>query len=199
MQKFAIPALMFVTLFWSGCDRSVRNQQAAATEANRQWEETTRKFAEKYNAETDWEARLPERAVGTGPFSIDLTRNLVTTNGRPVLLVMDLNDLVENREGLHARFSRVFFNKNVFQLQVDLGCSPELSKKLEMMKGGIFQDHAVIARISVVSRAKLELAGKSEGEDAEIEANYSPTVFFAKGECIDVMERESVSTTPKRK
>ncbi len=157
---------------------TVRQQQAAEKAAETKQQQTAASIAAlalKYNAVTNWEALLPDRGAGEQPFSIDVSRALIQSNGQPVLIIMDLIDVAENNGSYSAWFGKDDITNETFQLSVELKCTQERANQLLKKTDNDFsQTYAVVARLDKVQRPRIRVLGSGEGEDSRVEIDSSP-------------------------
>src|ERR1017187_9416735 len=145
-------------------------------------------LALKYNALTNWLAALPDRRLGEA-FSIDVSRALIRSNGQPVLIIMNLEDVAENNGGYTALFGKDDTKKGMFQLSVELRCTQERANQLlKKTDNDFFQTYAVVARFDEVARPKFRVSGIGGGEDSSVELDNSSDVFLVKGELLDALQ-----------
>jgi hypothetical protein len=145
-------------------------------------------LALKYNAVTNWSAALPDRRIGEA-FSIDVSRALIRSNGQPVLIIMNLEDVAENNGGYTALFGKDDIKKGMFQLSVELRCTQERANQLlKTTDNDFFQTYAVVARFDEVARPKFRVSGIGGGEDSSVELDNSSDVFLVKGELLDAVQ-----------
>lgn len=141
-------------------------------------------FVLKYNAVTNWEASLPDRGAGQ-PFSIDVSRALIQSNGQPVLIIMDLKNVAEDNGSYSALFDKNDFTNGTFLLSAGLKCTQKQANDLlEKPGSSISQTYAVVARIDEVRRPRIRLQGS---EDARVEVDSDSTMFIARGELLDAI------------
>jgi glycine cleavage system regulatory protein len=172
---------------------SVREQRTAETQQQQRDASHAASIAAlalKYNAVTNWEASLP--ALGASePFSIEVSNALIRSNGQPVLLELDLEDVAGKNSGYTAQFSQLYLTNQNFQLSVELQCTVEQTKQLLVIHKNNGIQCAVVARVTEVSRPKFKLAGSvsGSGEDAEfsVKLDDSEDVFLARGELLDIV------------
>jgi len=161
----------------------IRQQQKDASIAS---------LALKYNAVTNWEESLPDRGAGAQPFSIDISSALIRSNGQPVLLELNLEDVAGKNGSYTAQFSQFYLTNQFFQLSIELQCTVEQVKRLLAVRENNGIQCAVVARIAEVSRPKFKLTGSASGsgEDAvlSVELNDSQDVFLARGELFDIVQ-----------
>jgi hypothetical protein len=145
-------------------------------------------LALKYNAATNWEASLPDRGVGQS-FSIDVLRALIQSNGQPVLIIMDLEDVEENSGSYTAWFGKDDITNKTFQLSVELKCTQERASQLLKKSDNNFpKTYAVVARLDKVQRPRIRVRGSGEGEDSRVEIDSSSYMFIAHGELLDAVQ-----------
>ena len=146
-------------------------------------------LAKKHNAVSDWEARLPKREFGGRPFSIEVSRALIQSNGQPVLLVMELNDVRENRGSYSAQFCEHCATNHNFEIYAVLKCSREQANQLlNTGEGDAAQPYAVVARLEVVTRPYFETS-TGDGDTMETTFRHATDVFVARGECLEVLRK----------
>jgi len=202
MKTIVLIIFTVFSLLFSGCDRSANIQKQTSDDSKKEWLNAIANFAKEYNAQADWESHITQRSTLKSPFSIDISRALMPTNGQSVLLVMELKDVAEGKNGFSLKFDGYFFENQDFHLSLDAQCSPELANKvLEMSKGKMleFADFAVVVKVENVSRIGFEVQGTTEGtppdEPPNLEVVNSPDTFIVKGKCIDVIHRDTFSTS----
>ena len=144
----------------------------------------------KYNAVTNWASSLSSRG-----FSIDVSRALIQSNGQPVLIIMELKDVAENKGGCTALFGKDDLPSATYQLSVELKCTPEQAGQLLKTPDNIFpQKFAVVARCEEVIRPKFKVSfgGVSSSEDgvesSPIVLDDSSDVILVKGEFLDAVQ-----------
>lgn len=171
---------------------TVRQQQAAEKAAETKLQQTAASIAAlalKYNAVTNWDALLPDRGAGQ-PFSIDVSRALIRSNGQPMLIKMDLVDVEEHSNNYTASFSKDVITPNgTFRLYDYLKCTQERANQLLKKPDNDFsQTYAVVARLNGVEHPRIRVRGSGEGEDSRIEIDSSSDIFIAHGELLDVVQ-----------
>lgn len=191
--------LILTVALVGGCDWNHQaKQRKIQSENDRRWEGEVIALANKYNAVSDWEAKLPMRGFEAAPFSIEVSSTLIQSNGQPILLLMELQDVYEKSGKYVAVFRKADFRKHGFQLRVDLKCSEQqINQCLGIGARGAYQPWAVVARFEEVSRPRFEVLGTVEGGDEDgpitgVELDYSPAVFHAKGECVDLLRKGEI-------
>jgi hypothetical protein len=141
----------------------------------------------KYNAVTNWEASLPDRGAGQ-PYSIDVSRALIQSNGQPVLITMVLADVEEENGSFTAWFVKDDITNGTFKLYVYLKCTQEQANHFLEKTGNDFsKTYAVIARLDEVGRPSLKVSGSGEGEDSNVDIDTSTGIYFAFGKLLEVI------------
>lgn len=198
MKRLAWLVLILVVELAGGCDWNAPAKQVKIkAEKERRWQSGAIDLAKKHNAISDWEAQIPKRGWFAGAFSIDVSKALIQSSGRPVLLVMDLKDVAEGEGSYIARFSGYGLTNRFFELSLELKCTREQANQL-LGTGTIGRQRcAVIARITEVSRPRFEVSGTVDGGDeygtvTGVELDYSPATFHAKGECLDLLRKGEI-------
>ena len=145
-------------------------------------------FALKYNATTNWETSLPDRGANQ-PFSIDVSRALIRSNGQPVLIITDLVDVEENSNSYTASFEKYVITTNgTFDLYIYLRCTQEQANHfLEKTGKDLSRTYAVVAHLDEVGRPSLKVSGSKEGEDSNIDIDTSSGIYFAFGKLLDAI------------
>lgn len=171
----------------------VREQRAAEIR-QQQKDASIAALALKYIAVTNWEAALPDRGAVGQTFSIEISRALIQSNGQPVLIIMDLKDVAENKGSCTALFGKDDISNGTFQLSVELKCTQEQASQLLKTTGNnLFQKYAVVARCEEVVRPKFKVSfgGVSSSEDGEysspIVLDDSSDVILVKGEYLEAI------------
>lgn len=160
--------------------------------AEREWKTSITDFAAKHAASVDWEESIPNRGLDA-PFSIDVSRALVRSNGQPVLVVMDLADVIEKDGNYLATFETlVDLADHSFEFRVELECTEAQANRFLDGSDSNVSSYAIVARINRISRAKLELRAEGDESGLAVVSGYSPDVFFADGRCIDALAKERV-------
>jgi hypothetical protein len=145
-------------------------------------------LALKYSAVTNWTTTLVDRGVGGRPFSIEVTRALIRSNGQPVLIMMGLRDVAENNGGYTALFGEYGVANGSFQLSSELRCTQEQANQLlKTPDDSLFQRYAVVARFDKLVRPTFKVNGIGSGEDSSIELDDSSAVFLVKGELLEAI------------
>jgi hypothetical protein len=178
-------------------------------------------FALRYNAVTNWESSLPDRGIGSKPFSFEISRALILSNGQPVLITMDLEDITEEKQEIHvtrskqdgnlgfvpdsingtkdkyiALFGKYDITNGTYQFSVELKCTQEqVDQLLSRSDGDFFQNYAVIAQIDKVDRPRFKVSGIG-GEDASIELDDSSDLYLIKGELLDAIRLSQAGSRP---
>jgi hypothetical protein len=135
-----------------------------------------------------WQTNLQKRGA-SAPFTYDVSRALVPTNGSPVLLLMNLDDVHESEGFLHATFSSHYMSSGFFQLVLKLECSAaQGAELLADDRSSWHRIYAIVAKLSAVTRPAFTLEGAISGEDASIEVKSESDVFVAKGRCMDLVK-----------
>ncbi len=153
-------------------------------------------FASAHNAVVKWTAALPPRGRFSAPLVTDLVNALVRPNQRPVLLQMQLSQVIEREGSFSAHFSAYYLTNGLFSLQTDLSCTAEQATRLRQSTTTAGARFAVIARITDVSRGLQQAgegagAGGSEGRASSAtspELEGASDVFVARGTCVDLLE-----------
>jgi len=169
--------------------RAQAKEHHAAEIRQQQTDASVAAFALKYNAVTNWEAQIPERA-----FTIDISSALIQTNGRPVVLVMDLKDVARQGDTYVARFNQFYLFS---ELYLELKCSKDQAEQLLQTQETSFTPCVLLARISEVSRPRFEVIGTVNGGDENgpitgVELNYSRAGFHAKGVCVALLRKGEI-------
>ena len=177
--------------FLSDYLRQCHNQQQAtlaAFQKEHNFAASVAALALKYNAVTNWESSMSDR--GHGPFSIDLSRALIPTNGQPLLVVMTLLDIEENNGIYTAYFSKDDNTNNMLTLAVHLKCTEEQSNYLlKRVSKDSTDTFAVVARFNKVYMPRFRMRGPNEGEDEEnVSLSYSTNFFIAWGTCLELLK-----------
>ena len=170
---------------------TVRQQQAAdkAGETKQQEKDAgLALLALRYNAITNWETSLPDRGANE-PFSIDVSRALIRSNGQPVLIITDLVDVEENTNSYTASFEKYVITTNgTLDLYVYLRCTQEQANHfLEKTGKDVSRTYAVVARLDEVGRPSLKVSGSREGEDSNVDIDTSTGIYFAFGKLLDAI------------
>jgi len=189
---FVLPLILAVCF---GCDKTRRRVRTEADTGNQAWQVAIDELARQHEAVLQWENRLPDR--GGWPFTLDLSKALIQTNGKPVLLVMELNDVSEKEGNYFARFTEYFGTNGFFQLLLEIQCTEDQASKLLRTEDDFFPYYAIVARISQVSRARFAITEALENDDRGLDIEGSRAVFLAKGVCVDLLE-EARGKTEKR-
>ncbi len=125
-------------------------------------------FAVKYNAVTNCEDSLQKQDSGAARFSIEISRALIRSDHRPLLVQCRLNDIVEKDGKIIASLSSEEMSTG--NLRFELQCNLELSKSLTAAK--MFSRFAVVAKPLEVKK----ISGDSE------------EWFSVKGELVDALQ-----------
>jgi hypothetical protein len=108
--------------------------------------------------------------------SVEVSRALIPSNGRPVLLLeMGLQDVAEKQGVYTARFYKPYLTNQTCDLDVELKCTPQQAQELLNISDRpdeLESKYAVVARIEWVSLPN------------EFIQSDTPT-FSAKGVCIN--------------
>jgi hypothetical protein len=158
------------------------NEAANKAKINKAEEKRTEQFkkdaiemALKYNAISNWEDKIRAIHREWGIYSIDIEDNLISKNGRPVLIkVKDVMDIVR----LNNKYNLLLFGElddELFTLRLEA-----TSEQVEAIKNhpNMYEDKyaAIIAQISSVHNRMYE-----NNED-----EWSNR-FIADGRCIDLL------------
>lgn len=183
-------------LAWSGCtpeapedaDRQRRRLEDA------RWRALTTQLAAKHGAATNWTSELPNRGgVQSTPYTVDFTKALVRPNGQPVLLLAALTDIEEVEGRLIALFSAADLIDYPFHLSLRLTVPAGQRGRILRMRAEVDGGHAVIARITRVSKASLRVHGENS-EGRQVEADTYTTVFTLEGDLLEVVEQGTDDT-----
>jgi hypothetical protein len=165
---------------------SKRDRQRVIAEVAKQ-EQTASALAlaMRHGALSDWMSSLPARGFN-GPFAIDLSRSIVTTNG--VLCEMELRDIVETTQSLVAVFSCDLFKRRILlDLDLFLSCNhAQVQSLLDAATNGRPR-FAVIARVSEISRPGFTAGVSGYGDDASVEIEPHSGRFYGKGALVDFL------------
>jgi len=187
MNTVGLAWLLIVgTAIAGGCkprESTTRNEESESA-----WHTALTALAKEHDAVLDWEANLTPRTMGT-PFSIDVSRALIQSNGRPVVLVMELDDVLKREDGYAALFSETYYANQMFDLGLELKCTEQQANQiLQLEQERKALRFAIVARIVGVSRPKFEPVGGSDGGDqASVKMTFSSDAFLANGVCVDLL------------
>ena len=151
----------------------------------------------KHNAVADWRQQIPKvKNFGRTVYTIELEDALVKTDGRPVLLLAAVRDIVKESEkySVHIvvssdEFPIILAGISSVVVQFSLLCTQEqVDKILPRPRSSLFEHKcfAVVARISEVRKIRLEVNAYGETYD-ECYLGPSENTFSATGECLDVL------------
>lgn len=156
-------------------------------------------FAKRHDALIGWEANLPKRGDdGSGLFSIDFSRALMGSNGRPVLICARLNDMTEQRGIMSAHFETSWLDDDSSalpsgspRLLLDLKCSVQQMADLLNRAVARRSRFAVVARIERImgSQLRLDAQAGSEDDGSELlpDMDTESRVIHAIGMCVDLL------------
>lgn len=162
------------------CDNS---QRKSASETAQKSEDAVAALAKRHGAIVGWEAALPRRDASGSPFTADVSKALVTTNGQTALFSdAYLFDLVEKDGKTTAYFDAAFRGPNFLALV--LSCAPEQAAQLSTTNVSYGSAFAVVARIAEVSRPRRV---STAGESYETEVDYGSASLYARGTCVDFL------------
>lgn len=155
--------------------------ELTAEQQQKQREELERKtqqeLATKYNASLDWHEGLEHFRA----FSLEVENALIRPNAQPVVFIAYLEDVMKREDKYFARFHWLENPKIYFILE----CKPELAQRMLSQPGRIFPSYAVVAVVSTVVKAALEVNARAlTHEETELEID-TPDVFIARGNCLE--------------
>lgn len=168
--------VLFIALaiYVSSCNETSHKAKINKAEAKRmeQFKKDANEMALKYNAISNWEDKIG--AINRDIYSIDLEDNLISKDGRPVLLnVLGVMDIVRISNKYNVLFIGDIAGKT---LLMRLEATPE---QVEAIKdhSDIYKEYAaIIAQIASIRNKRYE---KNEDEWS----NW----FIADGRCIDLL------------
>ena len=139
-------------------------------------------LAKHYRAVVDWRKSL--RVSGLNPpFTYDLKRALIQSNGAPVLLVMTLEDVNEVEGHLQAKFSRLYMNDGLFQLALNVNCTPDQANELLEDRDRKSHSYAIVAHVTRLERPNFFVNGVGGVDNPRVELNTDSNVFWAEANC----------------
>ncbi len=151
-------------------------------------------FSKRCGAVENWRTNLPQRGLLSVPFTFDLCKAVILSNDFPVLLVMELADVVEHEGKFQAKFSRSYFKNGIFDICLDLNCSPQQATDLlAIQHDNLPGRFALAVRVKMVARPTFGLTGHGSSEDEEGRINVSTdeNIFYLKGDCVDLLRLKS--------
>jgi hypothetical protein len=181
-----------VVLTISGCSQDDQKHEAVqVSERVKRNNARLLELASQHHASVDWLESLPDRGMG-GVFTIDLTKALVRTNGQPVAMIVNLEDVSDRDGAFIARFfmlpSLPSGIRHYHPLHLLLLCNTKQAEYLLKSKPAIgYPRFAVVATIESVSRPALEAVASENSDTFSFDFDSAPPdVFFAKGICVDL-------------
>ena len=188
MKWIAFTLLLTGVLAGSGCDRR-SSHTAHLTDQNKKeedaWRAKVKTWAREHDAVEDWATNVIGRGWTGAPFTIDISRALIRSNGQPVLLEMELIDICYEQDGYIARFVEEY--KHDFRLFVDLKCTEQQIQSLLAVEA---TEWTLIARISEVARPQFKVKSLPKDDVGDADVSYSLDVFSAKGLCVELLKRD---------
>ena len=164
-----VSAVLIGLLVWglrSEKKKESREQEAQQAQ-DKDVEQHIARFAERYDAVTDWRKSLSDGKV----YSAELTALLVRDDGRPVLFVAQVKDVTSGGGEYMIHFD-VWGNP---PLTLELVCKPEQARNVMAHRTEGFSRYAVVAIVTSVSSRE------------EYEDNGTHTVSLVKGSCVEIM------------
>jgi len=184
ISKFLARALIVflisgVALYWLQKTRKEKRAEAIQTaqyEAEtKKVRESIAKLGETYNAITDW--RMGTQSAPR--YSLELERLLVRLDGRAILFVGALHDVLSSDGMPQCIFDTI--GGFSWELRFHLACTPEQAKLLtESHTSNSLERFAVVARITSASKLEQGAVGSDENQT-------STPNFRANGQCVDFL------------
>lgn len=110
------------------------------------------------------------------------------SNGVPVLLLMEIQDVKAHNGSFQATFSHLYVNNGIFNLVLDLNCTAkQTAELLDDNRDSLVGSYAIVAQVTELDRPKFTLSGTLAGEESRIEVNSDNTVFLAKANCVELV------------
>jgi hypothetical protein len=136
-----------------------------------------------HNAIAGWQKPFDKSL--SAPFSLQLDKSLVQTNGRPVLVQGFVEDI--SRRGETYAITVNDWHVGGAIVHFVLECDAATADRL-IAASSSFLEIAVIAKIESVDKAQIALkSGVQRSEDeAPVEID-APSIFIAKGHCVEVL------------
>jgi hypothetical protein len=144
-------------------------------------------LSRKYQADSEWQKAF-DKSDRLFFYTIELQRVLIRKDGRPVIVVATIDDVVGQSDGryaLHAHMT-VGLDRDVhFELRCGV---PELRALLDRTPE-ILDEFVIVARIQEIRKPLLQAVAQSGDEvvnTPEVVLEPSRTLF-ASGECLDAV------------
>ncbi len=171
------------SLYWLQKARKEKQEEArqkseAAAEI-RKVKESIGKVGETYNAVVDWRPKVISDTQSAPQYSVELENLLVRQDGRPILFVGELHDVLSVKGALQC----IFDTKGGFSWKVRfyLACTSDQAKLLtEIRSPNPLQRFAVVAHITSASKSAQEAVESDESQT-------SAPKFWANGRCVDFL------------
>jgi hypothetical protein len=186
--NLVVAAVVLAVAGWWVHDKLRDSKIRATKEKHRreQTEHTTTAVQDavaRHNAIGEW--RKPFEKNLSAPFSLQLDKALVQTNGRPVLVQGFVEDI--SRRGETYFVSVNDWHVGVASMHFVMECDGATAERL-IARSSPFLEVAVIAKIESVSRAEIELKSgtRTTEDEAPVEIDTS-SVFVANGRCLEVL------------
>lgn len=186
MNRTILFLLFAILIAFSGCTPTEQSQKQHAGDKEKKEAFAIATFASQHHAATNWITSLPIRGID-GAYTFDIAHALVTTNGTPILLTMDLLDVEPNGSNSIATFSHEYVETNaIFTLRLSLACDASQTQWLIHSKAPYKPTFAIISKIVSVSRPSFQIT--TSGDDKyEVDFDSAPSLFIAKGTCLDLL------------
>jgi hypothetical protein len=190
-----VAVMAMFTGFIANCETKDIEKKKVESEHNLQMERQTKELTTRYNAVIDWKGAFKEDSIA-GFYSIQVQEALLNTNGRPVLLLGTVDDVLKRD---NQYIVRIFTWLNLLTgIYFELLSTEDQVKRLlkiptEKIKYGIathspFMDEvAIVATIENIRKPVFEVGTNPLGEgEAEITIQSSD-IFIGTGKLLDFL------------
>jgi hypothetical protein len=137
-------------------------------------------IVKRNDAVVQWERELDETG---GIYTMHLQSVLIRSDKRPILFFGFINDIVKRGDKFLADFDvfpHAYLNEGRFTIE----CTSNQVNQITSQGASPYDEYAVVALVSSVSRPKYKVRAKPLSEnEAEIELD-SPDTFLASGRCL---------------
>jgi len=141
-------------------------------------------MVKKYNAISDWRDKFQGRiSLFDATYTVEVQNAIVKTDGRPILFLSSLNDIVQHEGKYFLYFGNWFAGLSELDIQFILECTPAQAEKI--MTGPKETSYAVVAQITEVEKIRFQLTSATTPHE-EIDIKFAPSnVFMARGRFLD--------------
>jgi hypothetical protein len=138
----------------------------------------------KHQAVQHWEGDVKESGR---VFAVNVQEAMVRSDGRPILLIERIDDLVKEGDKYYLNFESITYTHDIY---FTLECDAEQANNLLSQPSSPSDEYAIIAHVSSVRKLKFNISASPQStEEAEIDLDTSDALT-AEGKCLALLKVE---------